>query len=54
MTERQQDEDDPKGSPLEAVDAARHLVHLGMDPNAARAFAAYHSGAYAAFTRAHA
>ena len=46
MTEPQE-EKDPKGAPLDDRDAARHLVHLGMSPDAAKTFAAYHSGAYA-------
>jgi hypothetical protein len=41
----------PEGNPLEDGDAARHLVHLGMNPDAATAFAAYHSGRYANFHR---
>jgi hypothetical protein len=38
-----------KGAPLDDREAARHLVHLGMAPDAAKTFAAYHSGAYASF-----
>ena len=52
MTPQPDKDDQPKGAPLEDADAARHLVHLGMSPDAARAFAAYHSGLYSAFTRA--
>jgi hypothetical protein len=48
MTEPQEDKE-PKGAPLDDRDAARHLVHLGMTPDAAKTFAAYHSGAYASF-----
>jgi hypothetical protein len=39
----------PTAAPLEDAGAARHLVHLGMTPDAARTFAAFHSGAYANF-----
>jgi hypothetical protein len=39
----------PKAAPLQDADAARRLVHLGLSPDAARTFAAYHSGAYANF-----
>jgi hypothetical protein len=49
MTPPPQPDKDPKVAPLEDADAARHLVHLGMSPDAARTFAAYHSGAYANF-----
>ena len=36
--------------PLDDGDAARHLAHLtGMTPEAAEAFAAYHSGRFAHF-----
>jgi len=52
MTPEPQDEDDrtePAGAPLEDGDAARHLEHLGMSAEAARAFAGYHSGRYSAF-----
>jgi hypothetical protein len=38
-----------KGAPLDDREAARHLVHLGMTPDAAKTFAAYVSGAYASF-----
>lgn len=48
MTEPQQ-ENEPKGTPLDDRGAARHLVHLGMTPDAAKTFAAFHSGAYASF-----
>jgi hypothetical protein len=42
-TERSQ----PSGSPLEDADAARRVAHLtGMTPEAAAAFAAYHSGRF--------
>jgi hypothetical protein len=52
MTEPQEDKE-PQGAPLGDRDAARHLVHLGMSPDAAKAFAAYHSGAYALFKAQH-
>lgn len=48
MTEPQEDKE-PKGAPLDDRGAAQHLVHLGMTPDAAKTFAAYHSGAYASF-----
>ncbi len=51
MTPPPEQEKHPKPGPLDDADAARHLVHLGMSPDAAKTFAAYHSGAYAAFTR---
>lgn len=51
MTEPQEDKE-PKGAPLEDRGAARHLVHLGMSPDAAKTFAAYHSGAFALFKAA--
>lgn len=44
-----QDDKPAKGAPLHDREAARHLVHLGMAPEAAKTFAAYHSGAYASF-----
>jgi hypothetical protein len=37
---------DPEQAPLEGDGAARHLEHLGMNADAARTFAAYHSGLY--------
>ncbi len=40
-----------EGAPLDDPDAARHLTHLGMSPDAAKAYAAYHSGRYADFHR---
>ena len=40
MTLQPEKDVQPKGAPLEDADAARHLVHLGMSPDAARAFAA--------------
>jgi hypothetical protein len=47
-----QDRQEPAGEPLEDGDAARHLEHLGMSPDSARTFAAWHSGRYSAFRRA--
>jgi|GEM_PF-4120600 hypothetical protein len=44
-----QEENQSKGAPLADAGVARHLVHLGMTPDAAKTFAAYHSGAYARF-----
>lgn len=43
-----QDDDQDRTEPLDNGDAARHLANLtGMSPEAARAFAAYHSGRFA-------
>lgn len=43
-----QDDDQDRPEPLEDDAAARHLANLtGMSPEAARAFAAYHSGRFA-------
>jgi hypothetical protein len=41
----------PEGTPLDDGEVARHLVHLGMNPDAARVYAAYVSGRYAVFHR---
>jgi hypothetical protein len=41
----------PEGTPLDSGDAARHLEHLGMSPEAAFTYAAYLSGRYASFHR---
>lgn len=42
------DDDQDRTDPLDNADAARHLVNLtGMSPEAASAFAAYHSGRFA-------
>jgi hypothetical protein len=41
----------PEGTPLNRGDAALHLEHLGMTPEAAEAYAAFHSGRYANFHR---
>ena len=41
----------PEGTPLDSPDAARHLVHLGMSPDAAKTYASYVSGLYASFHR---
>jgi hypothetical protein len=56
MTPNPQEEDldgtQPDGPPLDDGDAARQVAHVtGMTPEAARAFASYHSGRYAAFRR---
>ncbi len=40
-----------EGTPLDSGDAARHLEHLGMSAEAAKTYAAYHSGRYASFHR---
>jgi hypothetical protein len=43
-----QDDDQDRHEPLDDGQAADHLVHLtGMSLEAARAFAAYHSGRFA-------
>ena len=43
----------PEGAPLDSGEAARHLEHLlGMSPESAKTYAAYHSGLYASFYRA--
>ena len=45
-----QDDDQEREKPLDDGDAARHLANLtGMTPEAAKAFAAYHSGRFAHF-----
>lgn len=45
MTEN---DDEDRAEPLEDGQAAQHLAHLtGMSLEAARAFAAYHSGRFA-------
>jgi hypothetical protein len=41
----------PEGTPLDGGGTALHLEHLGMTPEAAKAYAAFHSGAYAKFHR---
>jgi hypothetical protein len=41
----------PEGTPLDDGDAARHLTHLGMTPDAARTYAAFVHGRYASFHR---
>ena len=46
-----EDREEPDGAPLDDGDAARHLEHLGMSADAARTFASFHSGRYAAFRR---
>ena len=56
MTPDPQDEaevrSEPEGTPLDSSEAARHLEHLlGMTPDAAATYAAFHSGRYAAFRR---
>jgi hypothetical protein len=44
------DRTDPASAPLDAEDAARQVAHVtGMTPDAARTFAAFHSGRYARF-----
>jgi hypothetical protein len=40
-----------EGTPLDGGDVARHLVHLGMTPDAAKVYAAYLSGRYSNFHR---
>jgi hypothetical protein len=40
------DRTEPETAPLGEDDAARRLEHLGMSPDAARTFAAFHSGLY--------
>jgi hypothetical protein len=45
-----EDRTDPMRGPLDGEDAARQVAHVtGMTPDAARTFAAYHSGRYARF-----
>ena len=55
MTPTPQDEAEtatvPEGAPHDGGDAARHLEHLGMTAEAAKAYAAFHSGRYANFHR---
>jgi hypothetical protein len=43
-----QEDDQDRPEPLEDGEAARHIANLtGMSPEAARAFAGYHSGRFA-------
>ena len=45
-----QDDDTDREKPLDDGESARHLANLtGMTPEAATAFAAYHSGRFAHF-----
>jgi hypothetical protein len=40
-----------EGTPLDSGEAARHLEHLGMTPEAAYTYAAFFSGRYVNFHR---
>jgi hypothetical protein len=42
---------EPAGAPLDSSEAARHLEHLGMSPEAAATYAAFVSGRYTSFWR---
>jgi hypothetical protein len=47
-TDRDDDEMEPAAEELGSADSARHIAHVtGMSPEAATAYAAFHSGRWA-------